>query len=117
MFPLRKKYIESLVSPEQFADVMCDDLKLPTNIFSDQIARAIREQIEDYNLNASSLLQEVHEGEARQQELRTVIKLDVTVGNWELIDQFEWDISCPKNSPEEFAANLVKDLGLGGEFK
>ncbi|KAI8347593.1 hypothetical protein EDC96DRAFT_520952 [Choanephora cucurbitarum] len=108
---------ESLVSPEQFADVMCDDLKLPANIFSDQIARAIREQIEDYNLNASSLLQEVHEGEARQQELRTVIKLDVTVGNWELIDQFEWDISCPKNSPEEFAANLVKDLGLGGEFK
>ncbi|RCH90418.1 SWI/SNF chromatin-remodeling complex subunit, partial [Rhizopus stolonifer] len=131
-------YLESLVTPEQFADVMCEDLRLPVSIFSDQIAKAIREQIDDYNLNASSMIKKEEEEHKQQQkelldaihqpeklisypqeegiELRTVIKLDITVGNWELLDQFEWDIGCPKNSPEEFAAKLVKDLGLGGEF-
>ena len=32
------------------------------------------------------------------------------------MDQFEWDISNPENTPEEFALSLCKDLGLGGEF-
>jgi hypothetical protein len=125
-----------LITPEQFADVMCEDLKLPTNIFSDQIAKAIREQIEDYSLNASSMVKEdIEESTAVEDgttpadsdkekihdkqgiELRTVIKLDITVGNWELVDQFEWDIGCPRNSPEEFAHKLTTDLGLAGEFK
>jgi hypothetical protein len=121
-----------LITPEQFADVMCEDLKLPVNIFSDQIAKAIRDQIDDYNLNASSMVKEdleepiVEDGTLPSQEksdnkqaieLRTVIKLDITVGNWELVDQFEWDICCPRNSPEEFAHKLATDLGLAGEFK
>ena len=33
-----------------------------------------------------------------------------------LADQFEWDLSNPHNSPEEFARQLCADLGLGGEF-
>ena len=33
-----------------------------------------------------------------------------------LVDQFEWDLSNPLNSPEEFALQLCADLGLGGEF-
>jgi len=33
-----------------------------------------------------------------------------------LIDQVEWDISDPRNSPEEFAQQLAVDLGLPGEF-
>ncbi len=33
-----------------------------------------------------------------------------------LMDQFEWDLSNSQNSPEEFAAKLCADLGLGGEF-
>ncbi|KAF1806491.1 hypothetical protein FB192DRAFT_1273032 [Mucor lusitanicus] len=102
---------ESLVTPEQFAEVMCEDLKLPTAAFSDQIARSIREQIDDYNLNAS-----MHH-DKQGVELRTLIKLDITVGNWELVDQFEWDIGYPRNSPEEFAHKLATDLGLSGEFK
>lgn len=32
------------------------------------------------------------------------------------MDQFEWDISDPKNNPEQFALGLCSDLGLGGEF-
>lgn len=122
---------------------MCEDLKLPPSIFMDQIAKAIKEQIDDYNLNASSMMKDDTEESVQQKaealntlslestdisttlfnsnskgiELRTVIKLDITVGNRELIDQFEWDISCPRNSPEEFANTLTTELGLGGEFK
>lgn len=133
-----------MVSPEQFADVMCEDLRLPPAIFSDQIAKSIREQIDDYNLNASSMMKDDTEESVEQKletldllahpessekeeievchdkqgvELRTVIKLDITVGNWELVDQFEWDIGYPRNSPEEFAQILATDLGLSGEFK
>jgi hypothetical protein len=133
-----------LVSPEQFAEVMCDDLRLPPAAFSDQIAKSIREQIDDYNLNASSMMKDDTEESNEQKletldllahpestekeeieinhdkqgvELRTVIKLDITVGNWELVDQFEWDIGYPRNSPEEFAHTLATDLGLSGEFK
>jgi len=32
------------------------------------------------------------------------------------MDQFEWDLSEPLNTPEEFALSLCSDLGLGGEF-
>ncbi|CAO3613901.1 unnamed protein product [Mucor fragilis] len=50
-------------------------------------------------------------------ELRTLIQLDIIVGNRILNDQFEWDITCEKNSPESFAETMTIDLGLGGEFK
>ena len=38
------------------------------------------------------------------------------MGNISLVDQFEWDMSEPNNSPEKFAAKLCQELGLGGEF-
>ncbi|KAG1484227.1 hypothetical protein G6F57_002035 [Rhizopus arrhizus] len=100
---------ESLITFEQFAEVICLDLRLPLGLFVEPIAKSIKEQLEDYNLSASN--------PQETEELKTIVKLDITVGNRELIDQFEWDISCPKNSPEEFAERLVKELGLGGEFK
>ncbi|KAI8979657.1 hypothetical protein BDF20DRAFT_940583 [Mycotypha africana] len=111
---------ESSITPEQFAEIICEDLKLPANIFADQIAKSIKEQLDDFNLNASTTEDNTKQPQQPQQqelELRTVIKLDITVGNWELIDQFEWDIVCPRNSPEEFANKLVEELGLGGEFR
>jgi len=50
------------------------------------------------------------------QPKRVVIKLNIHVGNISLVDQFEWDLSEEKNSPEEFAKKLCSDLSLGGEF-
>ena len=44
------------------------------------------------------------------------IQLNIHVGNISLVDQFEWDLSNPLNSPEVFARQLCADLGLGGEF-
>jgi len=44
------------------------------------------------------------------------VQLNIHVGNISLVDQFEWDLSNPLNSPEVFARELCADLGLGGEF-
>ncbi|VEL14770.1 unnamed protein product [Protopolystoma xenopodis] len=53
---------------------------------------------------------------ADQTDTRVIIRLNVHVGNILLMDQFEWDLSEPSNSPEEFAKRLCAELGLGGEF-
>ena len=45
-----------------------------------------------------------------------MIQLNIHVGNISLVDQFEWDLTNPLNSPELFAQELCADLGLGGEF-
>ncbi|KAG9810851.1 SNF5-domain-containing protein, partial [Aureobasidium melanogenum] len=43
-------------------------------------------------------------------------KLNITIGHITLVDQFEWDINNPLNSPEEFARQMSLDLSLSGEF-
>ena len=45
-----------------------------------------------------------------------MIKLNITIGQNTLIDQFEWDVNDPYNSPEEFARQMTRDLSLAGEF-
>lgn len=47
---------------------------------------------------------------------RALLKLNIHVGNQSLVDQFEWDMSEERNSPEWFAQKLCAELGLGGEF-
>lgn len=97
---------ETLITPEMFAEILCDDLELPPTSFVPAIAGAIRQQLE-----ASSGL------EAPQQpDLRCVLKLNIHVGNQSLSDQMEWDMGCEENSPEAFAQRLCADLGIGGEF-
>ncbi|KAG2185375.1 hypothetical protein INT44_002166 [Umbelopsis vinacea] len=114
---------ETVISPEAFAAVLCDDLSLPAPLFATDIAKAIREQTEDYYLHAPAIPEsdkssppchQLQETAPSGLELRT---LDITVGNRALIDQFEWDIASQNNSPEQFADILATDLGLGGEFK
>jgi len=38
--------IEKTITPEQFAEVLCDDLDLPSSTFVPAIAQSIRQQIE-----------------------------------------------------------------------
>lgn len=47
---------------------------------------------------------------------RTPLQLDITLDSIQLVDQFEWDISDPNNSPEAFAEAFAAELGLSGEF-
>lgn len=46
--------IETLITPEQFAEVMCEDLRLPPSTFAPLITRAIQDQLQDYYLHAGS---------------------------------------------------------------
>lgn len=45
------------------------------------------------------------------------VQLDISFGVRRLEDNFEWDISDKRNSPEQFAESYCIDLGLSGEFK
>ncbi|CAL1276819.1 unnamed protein product [Larinioides sclopetarius] len=98
---------ESLITPEQFAEALCDDLDLPPLSFVPAIAQSIRQQIDAFPTD--NLLDE-------QADQRVILKLNIHVGNISLVDQFEWDMSEKENSPEVFANKLCSELGLGGEF-
>ncbi|PKY53733.1 SNF5-domain-containing protein [Rhizophagus irregularis] len=97
---------ETLITPEHFAEVLCDDLHFPVATFVPAI-----EEADNENILSNSEESNIHE------ELRILIKIDVTIGNISLVDQFEWDVNCQKNDPELFAEILTAELGLGGEFR
>jgi len=98
---------EQVITPEMFAEVVCDDLDLNPLMFVPAIATAVRQQLE----------QSVPQGVlVPYSDTRVVIKLNIHVGNISLNDQFEWDMADPSNCPETFAACLCAELGLGGEF-
>jgi SWI/SNF-related matrix-associated actin-dependent regulator of chromatin subfamily B protein 1 len=89
---------------------------LPAQVVAPHIAKSIKDQLVDFsNYLKPSVPKEV----SSLSELRILIKLNVTVGNVSLIDQFEWDINRYNESvdPEWFAEILTAELGLTGEFK
>ncbi len=96
-------------TPDQFAEVLCDDLDLNPINFVPAITAAINQQLEAFPSDSENLLKE-------QTDQRVVIKLNIHVGNISLVDQFEWDLADERNSPEEFAKKICSDLSLGGEF-
>ncbi|TPX31172.1 hypothetical protein SmJEL517_g05412 [Synchytrium microbalum] len=118
---------EKQITPELFADILCDDLSIPQEHFRPHIVKAIKEQITDYENHAPPAMMPVdpagrgNDGKDTSnvdaQELRTIIKLDITIGNYCLMDQFEWDLNCKRNSPERFAELMVNELQLGPEFQ
>lgn len=98
---------EKNLTPEQFSEILVDDLEIPGS-FVQVIANVIRAQVDGYEADVKALKED--------SDQRVIIKLNIHVGNTSLVDQFEWDVSCPDNSPEEFAKTLCQELGLGGEF-
>ncbi|WKY01299.1 hypothetical protein Q1695_015360 [Nippostrongylus brasiliensis] len=99
---------EKLITPDLIAEMMCEDLDLPSSTFQPAIASAIYQQL-DAAAEAPPL-------DPNITDQRAIMKLNINVGNQSLVDQFEWDMSDPENSPEEFARSLCAELGLGGEF-
>eukprot|EP01135_Chromosphaera_perkinsii_P007907 Nk52_evm1s1051 gene=Nk52_evmTU1s1051 len=102
---------DSVIRPEVFAKMLCMDLNLPENIMKQPIVEAIEQQINEHRATAV-----VSPAVGECLDRRVLIKLNVRVGVESLEDQFEWDLTDPENSPEEFARILCKDLNLGGEF-
>lgn len=121
-------FLEKVVDHELFARGLCRDVGIskPSAGLIKQIVTSLKEQIDEYFQHAPALLQVQDSGRGNDglddgakdlPELRTVIKLDITIDQQCIVDQFEWDIACTRNDPETFAELLVNDLGLMPEFK
>ncbi|KAI3645914.1 hypothetical protein MP228_008842 [Amoeboaphelidium protococcarum] len=131
---------ENLMTPEQFAQLLIDDLvehhHHSYNQVAYQIANSIRQQCEawqgtvgDYEDQVFAVDDPNIEDLHQESEWRTIIKLDMQVGDVHLNDQFEWPLT-PQNypvndeastdpsvdTPESFAKRLCEELGIGGEW-
>ena len=73
---------ENLLTPEQFAEVLCDDLDLNPLNFVPAIAAAIQQQVESYPSETENLLSE-------QKDQRVVLKLNIHIGNISLVRNSE----------------------------
>lgn len=114
---------EKLIPQEMFTDYLLEDLKIPQEAVPEvkrQVNAEMQDQIhnfyphivvEDGPLEPGRLYQE-----HKDDEMRIQIKLNITIGRITLVDQFEWDINCPENSPEEFARQMAWENALSGEF-
>lgn len=114
---------ERLLQVELFAAQLVEDMGLKPPAFQpvyEQVVQQMREQLNDFYPFAyteeDALDPELPYSAYKNDEMRILIRLNITVGQHTLVDQFEWEINNPANSPEEFAANMARDLSLSGEF-
>ncbi|KAI5294035.1 SWI/SNF chromatin-remodeling complex subunit [Ascosphaera acerosa] len=115
---------DRLTPPELFAEKLVEDLGLQIDACKPLIRRikqSIEEQLIDYYPHVFMLDEAPLDPHApftanKNEEMRVLIKLNITIGQHTLVDQFEWDINDPLNSPEEFAKHMTIDLALPGEF-
>lgn len=100
---------EQFLTPEKFAEILCEDLELSVTRFVPLIAESIRNQVVDFEA--------IHEVELPPDSIRVVINLDLQIGKINLRDRFEWDLeNTTGNAPEIFSRQLAAEVGLGGEY-
>ncbi|KAH8595002.1 hypothetical protein B0O99DRAFT_595045 [Bisporella sp. PMI_857] len=106
-----------------FAQQLVEDfgLSLPAAApVYEQIQRQLDEQLNDFYpqvfIEEDALDPELPYSAYKNDEMRILIKLDITIGTVKLHDRFEWEINNDLNSPEEFARNMAWEMGLSGEF-
>ncbi|PYI04344.1 SWI-SNF complex subunit [Aspergillus sclerotiicarbonarius CBS 121057] len=114
---------DRVVSPDLFAEKLVEDLRVPLETCGPlvrMISQSIQEQLCDYYpqifMEEEPLDPHLPYSAYKNDEMRILVKLNITIGQHTLIDQFEWDINDPHNSPEDFAARMTDDLSLSGEF-
>ncbi|KAL2011311.1 hypothetical protein VTN00DRAFT_4029 [Thermoascus crustaceus] len=114
---------DRVISPDLFAEKFVEDLGLPLESCAPlvkQISSSIQEQLQDYYpqvfIEEDPLDPHLPYSAYKNDEMRILIKLNITIGQHTLVDQFEWEINNPLNSPEEFASQMTNDLSLSGEF-
>lgn len=111
------------VPMEHFSKQLVEDFGLEAPS-SDRVAEMVTnqmfEQLQDYYppvyIEEDALDPELPYSAYKNDEMRILIKLNITIGQHTLVDQFEWDINNPLNSPEEFASSMSRELSLSGEF-
>lgn len=114
---------EKCITQDQFTDYLLEDLKLPPESLQEitrQVRAEMQEQIQNYYPHVIVEDGPLEVGrpyhDHKDDEMRIQIKLNITIGRITLIDQFEWDINNPLNSPEEFARHMAWENALSGEF-
>ncbi|CAH0026815.1 unnamed protein product [Clonostachys rhizophaga] len=116
---------ERLVHVEVFASQLVEDMGLKppapaAQAVYEQVVTQMRDQLNDFypfaHFDEDALDPELPYSAYKNDEMRVLIKLNITIGQHTLVDQFEWEINNPSNSPEEFASNMAQDLSLSGEF-
>jgi chromatin structure-remodeling complex subunit SFH1 len=101
-----KLITEELITPDQFANIMCLDLDIPPQVFAPQISTAIRTQIEEYAPVAEIQIPE-------ETEIRVIVNIQLHLAKHLLRDQFEWNLSSTNDfTPEDFARHVCQDLSL-----
>ncbi|KAK4497901.1 hypothetical protein PRZ48_010556 [Zasmidium cellare] len=114
---------EKCIPQDLFADYLLEDLKIPPESVP-EVKRQINAEMQDQiqNFYPHIIVEDGPVEPARpyvdhkDDEMRIQIKLNITIGRITLIDQFEWDINNPLNSPEEFARQMAWENALSGEF-
>lgn len=114
---------DRVTNPVLFAQTLVEDFQIPPELRQNiilQVDREINEQLQDYYPHAffddEALDPHQPYSAYKNDEMRILIKLNITIGQHTLVDQFEWEINNPLNSPEEFARQMAADLSLSGEF-
>ncbi|EED12862.1 SWI-SNF complex subunit (Snf5), putative [Talaromyces stipitatus ATCC 10500] len=114
---------DRVTSPELFAEKLVEDLGLQPETCAPlirQITQSIQEQLTDYfphvYMEEEPLDPHLPYEAYKNDEMRVLVKLNITIGQHTLVDQIEWDINNPYNSPEDFALQMTNDLSLSGEF-
>jgi SWI/SNF-related matrix-associated actin-dependent regulator of chromatin subfamily B member 1 len=114
---------DRVTDPILFAQTLVEDFQIPPELRQNivlQVDREIHEQIQDYYPHAffddEPLDPHQPYGAYKNDEMRVLIKLNITIGQHTLVDQFEWEINNPLNAAEEFAKQMAADLSLSGEF-
>lgn len=114
---------DRVITPELFAEHLVEDFKLPPDQYNSLVqlvCSSIREQIQDFHpqvfIDEEALDPHLPYHAYKDDEMRILVKLNITIGQHTLVDQFEWEINNPLNSAEEFACQMTRDLSLTGEF-
>ncbi|QSS49966.1 transcription factor Snf5p [Histoplasma capsulatum var. duboisii H88] len=114
---------DRVTSPDVFAEKLVEDLRLPLESCGPlvrQISQSIQDQLADFYpqvfMEEENLDPHLPYHAYKNDEMRILVKLNITLGQHTLVDQFEWEINNLHNSPEEFAVQMTKDLSLPGEF-
>jgi len=108
---------------DNFAEILVEDFKVPpeyVDSITQQVNQKLQEQIQDYYphvfIEEEPLDPHLPYFAYKNDEMRVLIKLNITIGPHTLVDQFEWEINNHLNNPEQFAKQMTKDLSLSGEF-
>ena len=114
---------DRMVPMDLFAQQLVEDFGLSLescDAITRQVLGHMQEQVQDYFPH--SFIDDGPEDPHlpytayKDDEMRIIIKLNITVGQHTLVDQFEWDINNSSDAAELFARQMATDLSLSGEF-